>query len=132
MVVFRKRCTYDAADFAASAVYTGERRLVHVTGSGVCPTDGWTLELAAEPGRSEATGSLAVALREVPADRSRVRVLTRVCVDDWFESPRATEVLVHTPAGDLRIPIAEPHPDRLRPAELDQEPVFQLLSEPTA
>ncbi|GLI27661.1 hypothetical protein ARHIZOSPH14_19030 [Agromyces rhizosphaerae] len=131
MVVFRKRCTYDAADFAAYAVYTGERRLVHVTGSGVCPTDGWELALEAEPGRSEATGMLALALRERPAEGQRVRVLTRVHVDDWFESAHAGEVLVHTPAGDLRIPIEEPHPDRVRPAELDSEPVFQLLSEPT-
>ncbi|WP_353807759.1 hypothetical protein [Agromyces sp. SYSU T00194] len=129
MVVFRKRCTYDAADFAAYAVYTGERRLVHVTGSGVCPTDGWEFAFVAD--ETESAGALEITLREQRASGHRVRVLTRVSVDDWFESPRATAVIIRSSGGDLRVPIEEPHPDRLRPAELDSEPVFHLLSEPT-
>jgi hypothetical protein len=58
-------CEFSPRDFSATAIETSDARIVHVYGSGLCPTGGWELRLAAvNPGVVPHPDTLWLELRE--------------------------------------------------------------------
>ncbi len=88
-------CDFSARDFTATTVETSEGRLVHVIGSGLCPTGGWELRLAAaNPGVVPHPGSLWLELRETPPRRRVVRERTRTTVEAIIEDSEVSEIVI--------------------------------------
>ena len=87
-------CDFSAADFRATAIDTSDGRLIRVTGSGLCPTGGWQLRLAAaNPGVVPHPESLWLELRE-KAPEGAPRVVTETEVEVIVEDSRADEVQI--------------------------------------
>ncbi|HEX6366541.1 MAG TPA: hypothetical protein VF000_10395 [Agromyces sp.] len=88
-------CDFSARDFTATAVETSDGRLVHVAGSGLCPTSGWELRLtAANPGVVPHPGSLWLELRESPPARRIAHQRTRTVVEAIIEDSQASEIVI--------------------------------------
>ncbi len=92
-----KHCEFSARDFSATATETSDARIVHVHGSGLCPTGGWELRLAAaNPGVVPHPDSLWLELHErAPRRGSRTSsVPTTTTVDAIIEDSRAERVVI--------------------------------------
>jgi hypothetical protein len=101
------RCTWDRATFTATAIYTGENRLVRVRGSGECPSGGWTAELVeGNAGIHPDPEELVLEIRETEPEYG-TDALTPVEVDRAFEIDYGVHYVVIR-ALDLRIPLKEP------------------------
>jgi hypothetical protein len=107
-------CEFSPSDFSATAIETSDTRIVHVYGSGLCPTGGWELRLAAaNPGVVPHPDTLWLELRERQPRRGlrTSTVPTTTTVDAIIEDSRAEQieirfgwregfiVPVRTPAG---------------------------------
>lgn len=87
-------CEFSASDFNAIAIETSDGRLIHVTGSGVCPTGGWELRLAAaNPGVVPHPDDLWLEVRAV-SPRGAARVATRTAVEAIIEDTHADQVSI--------------------------------------
>jgi len=87
-------CDFSANDFEAIAIASSEGRLIRVTGSGLCPSNGWELRLvAANPGVVPHPESLWLELREEPSTRGP-RVVTDTDVEVMVEDSHAEEVVI--------------------------------------
>lgn len=79
-------CSWEIDDFTATAVYTGENRLIRVVGKGTCPTGGFAVTLEhVNSGVVPEPHRLHLGLREV-APESGPSVLTDVSIDEVFEA----------------------------------------------
>lgn len=100
-------CTWDPATFSATAVYTGENRIIRVDGSGSCPTGGWTSTLEADnPGINPDPTELVLRIVSIEPDLA-TDVITPVTVQGFFEVDRGVTVVV-VRALDLRLEVQEP------------------------
>lgn len=89
-----EHCEFSQHDFTATAIETSAGRLVHVSGSGLCPTAGWELRLvAANSGAVPRPQTLTLELRET-ARRSAPRVRTKTLVEAIVEDTVADEVAI--------------------------------------
>lgn len=87
-------CEFSPNDFTATAIETSDGRLVHVSGSGVCPTAGWELRLVgANSGVVPRPRTLTLELRESPR-RGVPRARTRTLVEAIIEDTQADEVAI--------------------------------------
>jgi hypothetical protein len=87
-------CEFSVHDFRATAIETSSGRLIHVSGSGLCPSAGWELRLApANSGVVPHPETLTLELRESPRHGS-ARVLTKTLVEAIIEDPRAEQVAI--------------------------------------
>ncbi|WP_350348819.1 hypothetical protein ABIQ69_02470 [Agromyces sp. G08B096] len=104
-----QHCDFDASDFRATAVRSCGSRLIRVTGEGLCPSAGWSLELtAANPGVVPHPTSLWLALREQAPRDASARVLTPASVEAIIEDSEADEVVIRFGWRDpIRLPVLE-------------------------
>jgi hypothetical protein len=87
-------CEFSPNDFTAIAIETSDGRLIHVTGSGLCPTGGWELRLvAANPGIVPHPDDLWLEVRAVPPHGAS-RVATRTAVEAIIEDTHAEQVTI--------------------------------------
>ncbi len=87
-------CEFSVHDFKATAIESSTGRLVHVSGSGLCPTAGWELRLVpANSGVVPNPGTLTLELRESPRNGA-ARVLTKTIVEAIIEDTRAEQVAI--------------------------------------
>jgi hypothetical protein len=101
------RCTWDPSTFTATAIYTGENRLIRVRGSGTCPTGGFSAELVADnAGINPDPSELVVRIEETAPDVGP-DVLSPLDVDSTFEVDFGVHYVV-VRALDLRIDVKEP------------------------
>ncbi len=78
-------CTWDASTFTATAVYTGENRMVRVAGTGECPQSGFRVELVRGPvGIVPEPTRLSLRFKETPPEIG-TPVITPETVDELFE-----------------------------------------------
>ena len=105
----QQHCEYSAADFEATVIETSDTRLIHVTGSGLCPGQGWTVELvAANPGVVPHPESLWLELRETPPGSDRSRALTETHVEAIIEDAHAQQVVIRVRWRDgFALPLRE-------------------------
>jgi hypothetical protein len=90
-----KHCEFSPRDFSATAVETSDTRIVHVYGSGLCPTGGWELRLAAaNPGVVPHPDTIRLELSErQPRRGSRASTApTTTTVDAIIEDSRAERI----------------------------------------
>ena len=100
-------CTWDPSTFSATAIYTGENRIIKVEGSGTCPTTGWTHELEEDneginPDPSELVVRIVSTEPDVGGD-----AITEATVQGFFET-QGGESYVVIRALDLRLEVKEP------------------------
>ena len=100
-------CTWDPSTFSAWAVYTGETppRMVGVSGSGTCPTTGWTHELEEDnPGVVPDPDQLVLRIRSTrpPVGGDR---MTPATVERFIESSARRVVIREL---DLDLTVREP------------------------
>jgi len=90
----QNHCEFSPHDFTATAIETSDGRLIHVSGSGLCPTAGWELRLvAANSGVVPNPETLTLEVRESPKhDAPRVR--TKTVAEAYIEDTRAEEVAI--------------------------------------
>jgi hypothetical protein len=101
------RCTWDPSSFTATAIYTGENRLIRVRGTGECPTGGITAELVeGNAGINPDPSELVLDLHETAPDIGP-DVLSPIEVDRAFEVDFGVHYVVIR-ALDLRISVQEP------------------------
>jgi hypothetical protein len=87
-------CEFSVHDFKATAIETSSGRLIHVSGSGLCPTAGWELRLVpANSGVVPQPETLTLELRESPR-HGAARVLTKTLVEAIIEETRAEQVAI--------------------------------------
>jgi hypothetical protein len=87
-------CEFSPDDFTATALTTSAGRLVHVSGSALCPTAGWELRLVAgNSGIVPRPDTLTLELRET-ARHGAPRVRTKTAVEAIIEDSRAVEVAI--------------------------------------
>jgi hypothetical protein len=87
-------CEFSVHDFRATAIETSSGRLIHVSGSGLCPTAGWELRLvAANSGVVPHPETLTLELRESPR-HGAARVLTKTLIEAIIEDTRAEQVAI--------------------------------------
>jgi hypothetical protein len=90
----QNHCEFSPHDFTATAIETSDGRLIHVSGSGLCPTAGWELHLvAANSGVVPRPEMLSLEVRESPKhDAPRVR--TKAIAEAFIEDTHAEEVAI--------------------------------------
>jgi hypothetical protein len=87
-------CEFSVHDFKATAIETSSGRLIHVSGSGLCPSAGWELRLVpANSGVVPRPETLTLELRESPR-HGAARVLTKTLVEAIIEDTRAEQVAI--------------------------------------
>jgi hypothetical protein len=88
-------CEWNVTGFSATAVYTGENKLVRVQGSGTCPQSGFRVVLEeVNPGIVPEPNRLHLGLRE-EAPAAGAEVVTDVSIDESFDvSQEVTEVVI--------------------------------------
>lgn len=90
-----QHCEFSAADFRAIVIETTDTRLIHVSGSGLCASPGWKLELvAANPGVVPHPRSLWLELRETPPRTPGPVLLADAPVEAIIEDAHAEEVVI--------------------------------------
>ena len=100
-------CTWDPSTFTATAIYTGENRLIKVEGSGTCPTTGWTHELEEDnPGINPDPTELVVRIRSTPPEVGG-DAITQATVEGFFEVEQGVNSVV-VRALDLQLEVKEP------------------------
>jgi len=91
-------CEVSRADFDATVVETSDARIVRVTGRGICPTPGWSLELVTAAADSAEGGhrpdTILLELRETPPSEPRQASRSRVSFEAMIEGRRAREVFI--------------------------------------
>ena len=101
------RCTWDPSTFTATAIYTGENRLLRVRGSGECPTGGFTAELVpGNAGINPDPSELVLEIQETAPDIGP-DVVSPLEVDTTFEVDFGVHYVVLRPL-DLRLEVLEP------------------------
>ncbi|MFD4421349.1 hypothetical protein ACFWN7_07575 [Agromyces sp. NPDC058484] len=102
-------CDFSPRDFSATAIETSDGRLVHVNGSGLCPTGGWELRLvAANPGVVPHPEILRLELRERPPLHATHAPAT-TSVDAVIEDTRAERIeILFGWRGGFVIPVRTP------------------------
>ncbi|NYG21238.1 hypothetical protein BJY17_001985 [Agromyces hippuratus] len=92
----QQHCEYSAADFEATVIEATDTRLIHVSGYGLCASQGWTLQLvAANPGVVPHPESLWLEIRETPPPNGAPsRVLTETSVEAMIEDAHAKQVVI--------------------------------------
>jgi hypothetical protein len=100
-------CIWDPSTFAATAIYTGENRIIKIEGSGTCPTTGWTHQLEEDnPGINPDPDELVVRIVSSKPDIGG-DALTDTTVEGFFEV-QGGESWVVLRALDLRLAVKEP------------------------
>ena len=90
----QNHCEFSPHDFTATAIETSDGRLIHVSGSGLCPTAGWELHLvAANSGVVPHPEMLSLEVRESPK-HGAPRVRTKAIAEAFIEDTRAEEVAI--------------------------------------
>ncbi|WP_022892573.1 hypothetical protein [Agromyces subbeticus] len=90
-----QHCEFSAADFRAIVIETPSIRLIHVSGSGLCASPGWKLELvAANPGVVPHPESLWLEIRETPPRTDGPHRPAETAVEAIIEDARAQEVVI--------------------------------------
>jgi len=102
-------CEFSPDDFTATALTTSAGRLIHVSGSALCPTSGWELRLVAgNSGVVPRPDMLTLELREAPR-HGAPRVRTKTVVEAIIEDSRAVEVAIRFAWRDgFVIPVRTP------------------------
>lgn len=98
------QCNWSIAGFTAGAVYTGENRLVDVTGHGLCPREDFTVQLVADPDFETASHSLRLTVVET-APEVGLQVETETSTSFFSVVSEAKEVIIDG-LGTIRV--AEP------------------------
>lgn len=100
-------CTWQQESFAATAVYTGESRLIRVVGNGTCPGGGYTVALEADnPGINPDPTVLPLQLSEqAPEVGTGERVHHEI--DEVFEVSQQVSAVSIRKLG-LQITVSEP------------------------
>jgi hypothetical protein len=85
-------CEYSAHDFTATAIETSDGRIIHVSGSGRCPTTSWELRLVpANDGVVPHPELIRLELRELPPHGATPQ-RTTTAVDAIIEDLHAVQV----------------------------------------
>lgn len=102
-------CAWNQDSFTATAVYTGENRLIRVVGSGTCPMGGYTVVLEPDnPGINPDPTVLPLRLSEQTPEEVGTTGLTDHELDEVFEvSQQVSKVSIRT----LRLQIEVSEPD---------------------
>lgn len=80
-------CTWSVDEFRATAINTGENRLVRVQGNGTCPTTGFSVTLDhTNPGFNPERQRIYLELKESPPDVGG-DALTTIAIDETFDAP---------------------------------------------
>jgi hypothetical protein len=87
------KCDWSTENFSATAVYTGENRLIRVQGTGTCPTTDYSVSLeATNPGFNPERPRIYLALVET-APEVGGDALKEMKIDELFDAaPYKTEV----------------------------------------
>lgn len=100
-------CDWDAGSFRATAIYTGENRLIRVQASGTCPRGGYEVRLEPDnPGIHPEPSELVLRIVE-DAPEIGTDVLTPINLDDYTEASQEVNTVVIREL-DLRLPVTEP------------------------
>jgi hypothetical protein len=96
-------CEWNLSNFSATAIYTGENRLIRVEGSGTCPQEGFSVELIeASPPLVPEPDTLRLQLverrPEVGAD-----VMTGVPVEASFDAAEEVRKVKILGLGELEV-----------------------------
>ncbi|HET6672918.1 MAG TPA: hypothetical protein VFG92_06030 [Agromyces sp.] len=117
-------CEFSSSDFSATAIETSDSRIVHVYGSGLCPTGGWELRLAAaNPGVVPHPGTLWLELHERQPRRGlrTSTAPTTTTVDAIIEDSSAERIEIRFGWRDgFVVPVrtaVDGRPTRRRPGE---------------
>ncbi|WP_127794541.1 hypothetical protein [Agromyces sp. LHK192] len=104
-----QHCDFSAADFRAVAFGAAGTRLIRVTGHGLCPSAGWSLDLVATNGGIVPhPESLWLGLREQEPTDASARVLTATMVEAIIEDAEATEIVIRFAwRPSIRIPVED-------------------------
>lgn len=110
------QCTCDGSEFSASAIYTGENRLVRVVGVCGCPTPGFNMTLQkyrGNPGPVPHPEVLALELNEKAPSDVVSAVVTSVGIDEVFDvTGEVSVVSITTSRGHgFRLQVQEPAPE---------------------
>jgi len=90
-----EHCEYSPADFRAIVIETPHIRLIHVSGTGLCPSPGWKLELvAANPGIVPHPESLWLEIRETQPRVPGAYAPTESSLEAIIEDSRAEQVVI--------------------------------------
>jgi hypothetical protein len=87
-------CTCSEADFTATAVYTGENRLIMIEGSCECPTEGYGIEVISadsDPGIVPRPDLLRLQIRELPPHDIVAQVITHPTVSTTFDAEQGIQ-----------------------------------------
>jgi hypothetical protein len=104
------QCGCEEKSFAATAVYTGENRLVRVSGTCECPTPGFEVRLRVDDENASEPQRLRVWLEERPPSGRQPQVIAPAHVDQTFDIDQSvTEVELRSNDGRVFVlRIAEP------------------------
>lgn len=96
-------CSWKIDDFTATAVYTGENRLIRVVGKGTCPTDGFAVTLAhINPGVVPEPHRLHLGLQQVAPEIGST-MLSEVSLDELFEASQQVREVAIRGVGSLSV-----------------------------
>lgn len=101
--------TFQAEDFTARAIYTGESRHIYVNGFGTSPTSGFTLTLEyGNPGINPNPAILTLHIVETPPTGAVLDVLTPTPISGDTMFDVSQEVSQVGFLGQFAIPVIEP------------------------